>query len=86
MLCAGVGGSGRKSLARLGAHICGMDVFQIEISKNYTSIDWHEDLKKMTRRAGAEGLSCVFLFSDTQIKEESFVEDINCLLNSGEVQ
>jgi hypothetical protein len=27
----------------------------------------------------------VFLFSDTQIKDESFMEDINNLLNAGEV-
>ena len=27
----------------------------------------------------------VFLFSDTQIKNETFVEDINNMLNSGEV-
>ena len=32
-----------------------------------------------------EGKSSVFLFSDTQIKDEAFVEDINNLLNSGEV-
>lgn len=32
-----------------------------------------------------EDKSSVFLFSDTQIKDEAFVEDINNLLNSGEV-
>ena len=36
-------------------------------------------------RAGGEGQPCVFLFSDTQIKTESFVEDINNLLNAGEI-
>ncbi|GMH41761.1 hypothetical protein BSKO_09671 [Bryopsis sp. KO-2023] len=81
MLCVGLGGSGRKSLSRLGAYICGMETFQIEVSENCTTIEWSEDLKKMTRRAGG---ACVFLTSDTQIKGESFVEDINCLLNAGE--
>ena len=55
------------------------------MTKNYTNADWRDDLKKMLRRAGAEGRQCVFLFSDTQIKDESFVEDINNILNSGEV-
>ena len=47
--------------------------------------EWREDIKKFTRLAGGEGTPCVFLFSDSQIKQESFVEDINNLLNSGEV-
>jgi hypothetical protein len=37
------------------------------------------------RLAGGDNRPAVFLFSDTQIKAESFVEDINNLLNSGEV-
>jgi dynein heavy chain len=34
---------------------------------------------------GVEGKECTFLFTDTQIIKEQFLEDINSLLNSGEV-
>jgi hypothetical protein len=58
---------------------------QVEISKNYSLSDWREDLKSMLRTAGAESKQAIFLFSDTHIKHEAFVEDINNILNSGEV-
>ena len=35
--------------------------------------------------AGMENKKTVFLFNDTQIKKESFLEDVDSLLNSGEV-
>ena len=42
-------------------------------------------LQKVLLSAGKTGNPTVFLFSDSQIKEERFLEDIDSLLNSGEV-
>lgn len=58
---------------------------QIEISKQYGTVEWHEDIKKVLKSAGGKGIPTVFLFTDSQIKQESFVEDINNLLNTCEV-
>lgn len=44
------------------------ELFQIEITKTYTFTDWREDVKKMLRKAGFEGVSTVFLFGDHQLK------------------
>ncbi|GAX82307.1 hypothetical protein CEUSTIGMA_g9736.t1 [Chlamydomonas eustigma] len=84
-LLVGVGGSGRQSLAQLAAFMQEYDVFQIQISSGYTMTDWHDDLKAAIRHAGEKHKPCVFLFADSQILDETMVEDISNLLNTGEV-
>lgn len=61
------------------------DVFQIEIKKNYRTQEWREDMKNLMRQVGTKGRQTTFLFTDTQIKQESFLEDVNNILNTGEV-
>lgn len=53
--------------------------------RTYSFADWREDIKKMMLKAGIEGLQTVFLFSDQQIREESYVEDINMILNTADI-
>ena len=55
------------------------------ISGSYGLVEWRDDLKTLLRTAGAENKPVVFLFSDVQIVDESFLEDINNILNAGEV-
>lgn len=43
------------------------------------------DLKRLYYMAGVENKPTVFLFTDTQVLEETFLEDINNILSSGEV-
>ena len=84
-LLVGVGGTGKQSLTRLAAHCCGCKCFQIELCRGYNYDSFHEDLRKLYRMAGVDGDETVFLFTDTQIVVEEFLEDINNILNSGEV-
>lgn len=84
-MLVGVGGSGRSSMAKLGASINRMMTYSIEITKNYREKEWHENIKELLRSAGVDDVKTQFLFSDTQIVYESFLEDINNLLNSGEI-
>lgn len=54
-------------------------------SRTYSFPDWREDIKKMMIKAGADGIQTVFLFSDQQIKEEAYVEDVNMILNTADI-
>jgi dynein heavy chain len=85
-LLLGVGGSGRQSLSKLSIYLANHKQFSIEVTKTYGLKNWREDLKKcVLKPAGIEEKRISFLFVDTQIIGESMLEDINNIINSGDV-
>lgn len=66
-LLVGVGGSGRKSLARLAAYIGELKVFSIEITNTYRLMEFREDLKGLYRQTGVAGKPTMFLFDESQV-------------------
>lgn len=84
-LLVGVGGSGRQSLTRLAAHMADFKLFTIEITRSYGPAEFREDIKSMMMSIAKTQKPVVFFFSDTQIVKESFLEDVNNVLNTGEV-
>ncbi|XP_064554393.1 dynein axonemal heavy chain 2 isoform X2 [Drosophila montana] len=85
ILNIGIGGSGRQVLAKLAAFILEMGIFQIEVSKKYKVGDLREDLKALYKVTGIKQRLTIFIFSSEQVAELSFLEIINNMLSSGEI-
>ncbi|KAF8279355.1 putative dynein heavy chain [Trypanosoma cruzi] len=85
LLLVGVGGSGRRSCAKVAAYLQECDYMTITQTKDYDHNSFLDDIRLLLLRTGMNGYATMFVLSDTQIASESFLEEICCLLNTGEV-
>ena len=85
ILLVGVGGSGKQSLTRLAAYCAAQNCFQITVSKTYNLNSLLDDIRVMYKACGSQGIKTTFLFTEAEIKDESFLEVINSILTTGEV-
>lgn len=87
VMLIGVGGSGKQCSTRLasfmGRH---KQCKQVVLTKNYKSKQFLEDYKEAWMNAAmANVLNTTFLLTDSEIKNEIFLEYVNSFLNTGEI-
>lgn len=85
LLLVGVGGSGRRSCTKLAAFVQDCDYRTITVVKEYDHDDFLDDIRSLLIQTGQKGYSTALVMSDTQIIEETFLEDICSLLNTSEI-
>ena len=63
--------------------MCFPQVFELTLSRGYCESNLREDLKALYLNLGIENKKIVFLFTDSHVAEEVFLELINNMLTSG---
>ncbi|XP_023292211.2 dynein beta chain, ciliary [Lucilia cuprina] len=84
-LLIGVGGSGKQSLTRLAAFISSLDVFQIQLTKDYSINDLKANIATLYVKCGVKSSPCCFLMTDAEVAKEQFLVLVNDMLASGDI-
>ncbi|KAK0163654.1 hypothetical protein PV327_007315 [Microctonus hyperodae] len=82
-LIIGIGGTGKRSVVKLASFTADCQLFEISLNRGYNEKSFREDMKKLYNIIGIENKKIVFLFTDSHIVNEDFLEMINNMLMIG---
>ncbi|XP_075781391.1 dynein axonemal heavy chain 14 isoform X1 [Pelodiscus sinensis] len=85
MMLVGLDGNGKITCATLACYLSNCSLFRLSVTQSYSYSDFREDLKKVYIQTGLEGQNTVLLITDSDIVQDSFLEHLSCIMNSGEV-
>ncbi|GAB0094127.1 Dynein heavy chain [Sergentomyia squamirostris] len=79
----GLDGFGRQSIAKLAAFAAECDLFKIVINRNYTQDTFKSDLKRLYHQLAKEGRKTVFMLTEDELLDDTFLEHIHNILTIG---
>lgn len=83
-LLVGVGGSGRESLTILASYIYDYRIYTVDNANDLQVKEWKDNIKGLLNET-LTGDHIVLMLGDGQMGNVSYVEDINNMLNNGEI-
>ncbi|XP_077934784.1 dynein axonemal heavy chain 14 [Halichoerus grypus] len=81
MLLIGTDGCGKETCAALACYLTECRLYRVPTSHNYAYIEFKEDFKRGFIQAGLEGNPTALIVASLNPKQESFLEDLNNILN-----
>ncbi|XP_062938980.1 dynein axonemal heavy chain 14 [Cynocephalus volans] len=85
MLLIGIDGCGKEICTTLACYLTEHKLYRVPISYNYAYVEIKEVFKKVFIQAGLEGNPTVLLVLNLNLEQESFLEDLKCIVNSRKI-
>ncbi|KAM9212758.1 dynein axonemal heavy chain 14 [Dugong dugon] len=85
MLLIGIDGCGKETCTTLACYLTEYKLYQVPVSHNYAYLEFKEDFKKVFIQTGLEGNPTVLMVAHLNLDQETFLEDLNCIFNSGKI-
>ncbi|XP_011804361.1 PREDICTED: dynein heavy chain 14, axonemal-like, partial [Colobus angolensis palliatus] len=81
----GIDGCGKKTCATLACYLTDNKLYRVPVSHKCAYIEFKEVFKKVFIHAGLKGKPTVLMVPNLNIEQDSFLEDLNYIINSGRI-